>query len=380
MNLLPAWQGHHSQGKTDEVLPATFRMPRAPGYYAGRTTFVNDAQVLTEFARQRPLVWAGIDTAFGYDRPGVAIDSKHTVYDPRRIRPLLLAVSFAEPDNKGGGTLYNFVVDLRRPELLGAVESVLRLSIPFVGHFLHEDLLCILRLGLSEPRQLWDTWIHEKALNLGRNHPRYLLKPGADEAENARAKEEVEEAERFDLSLGALCLRYVVGYPCAGDQGRLEQSFLDHPVGAPFSEAQIHYVSANATAAARLYPLQVARETEGGLLKHLVTVEMPWVVTNARMVWNGVLVDPEKCRVASEACRRHLGRLEPQLEGLGLPNVRSHSQLKEFFARIGLLHLFRRDGKISFDKRPLTEFRHKHPAIPLIRAARCVSTCRRKRF
>src|SRR5262249_55141311 len=109
---------------------------------------------------------------------------------------------------------------------------------------------------------------------------------------------------------------------------------------------------------------------QAGILHHLQTVEMPWVVTNARMVWRGVRIDAASCRRVEEACQRHLDALQPQLEALGVPNVRSHHQLEHFFAREGLLDLFRRAGKVSFDKELLDEFRERHPAIPLIRAAR----------
>ena len=60
-----------------------------------------------------------------------------------------------------------------------------------------------------------------------------------------------------------------------------------------------------------------------------------------------------------------------------MPNVRSHPQLSRFFERLGLLDLFKRDGKVSFDKDLLKDFSDRHPAIPLIRAARCVHDLRK---
>jgi DNA polymerase I len=172
MPILPAWQGRLSeQQPAENVQPVTCTLPRSPAFYAGRTTFVDDissANAMAELAQQRPIAWAGLDTEFRYDRPGVRIDAKRVAFDPRSIRPLLLSLSLAEPDSKDGIRLYDFVVDLRRPDLLPAVQAVLRLPVCFVGHFAQAELFCLFRLGLTEPAMLWDTWVHEKALHLGR--------------------------------------------------------------------------------------------------------------------------------------------------------------------------------------------------------------------
>jgi DNA polymerase-1 len=67
----------------------------------------------------------------------------------------------------------------------------------------------------------------------------------------------------------------------------LQKAFLEQPRDAAFTEEQIEYASADAEAAARLYPLQMQMAMQEGVLQHLVTIEMPWVLTNARMVWRG---------------------------------------------------------------------------------------------
>jgi DNA polymerase-1 len=99
---------------------------------------------------------------------------------------------------------------------------------------------------------------------------------------------------------------------------------------------------------------------------------MPWALTNARMAWRGVRVDPEKCRQVRGACVGHLDALGPWLREHGIGNVRSHPQLRAFFQRVGLLELFWRDGRLSFDREALADFNDRHPAIPLIRAAKKV--------
>ena len=91
------------------------------------------------------------------------------------------------------------------------------------------------------------------------------------------------------------------------------------------------------------------------------------------MAWNGVRVDAEKAARVRDACRSHEVALGPQLAACGIATPRSHPQLERAFGRLGLLHLFERDGAFSFDKQRLAAFADRHPAIALVRAARRVA-------
>jgi DNA polymerase-1 len=333
---------------------------------------VAQAEAMLDFIRQRAVAHVGFDTEFRYSRPGLCLGRKQIVHDCRSVCPLLLSLAFAEPDGQGGGGLYRFVVDLRAPGLRPMLEDLFRMPYCFVAHFAQAELFCLFQLGLPAPDMLWDTWACEKALSLGRHHKNYAVRPGADPAATARAEDDAREREVFRYSLVATCDRYGVHHPFAGDKERLQHSFLDHPDDAPFSREQLEYAAADAVAAASLYPHQVLAATQAGPLQHLVKVEMTWAATNARMIWNGVLVDTEKCRLAQDACDRHLEELGPRLREYGITNVRSSKQMERFFAQLGLLEHFRRGGKFSFDKDRLKEVEDRHPAIPLIRAARRV--------
>jgi DNA polymerase-1 len=353
--------------------------PRSPGHYAARVTFVGTADAawaLADLARQRPLSHIGLDTEFAWDGPGAVINAARglVAHDPRSIRPLLLSLALAEPDpaSRDGGQLSPFVLDLRRPEVLPALAAVLRLPVPFVGHALKGDLFCLLRLGLPEPALLWDSWACSRCLYLGRHHRKYAARHGDDEAAEVNAHEQAEADEEVRHSLLANCRRHGISHPYALDKGRLQQSFLAHLADAPFSPEQIDYAAADAVAVARLYPHQVVAAGQAGILQHLSTVEMPWALTNARMAWHGVRVDAEKCRQVREACVGHLAALGPQLQQHGIDNVRSHPQMRAFFERVGLLELFWRDGKLSFDREALADFSDRHPAIPMIRATKKV--------
>jgi DNA polymerase-1 len=226
-------------------------------------------------------------------------------------------------------------------------------------------------LGLPEPRLVWDTWVHEKALYLGRYHARYRRREQAgDVASECPTRVEAEEDKAVRYSLVATCQRYGIPFAMAGEKTRLQQSFLEHPTGAPFSEEQIRYAAEDAVAAARLYPHQVNAAVRAGTLHHLETVEMPWTKTNARIIWNGLRIDPAGCLRVQEACERHLPGLGEKLRGYGITKPGSHTQLEAFFDRAGLLELFRRHGTYCFDKDQLHRFHGRHPVIPLLRAAR----------
>ena len=342
-----------------------------------KTNFVDTpdkAQDMLDFALQRPLTHIGFDTEFRYDRPGVVIDKRSTHYDPRSIRPLLLSLAMAEQLEDGVGRLYSFVVDLREPEVLPALKELFRLPIPFSGHFAKVELFCLWQLGLPEPNIIWDTFIFEKALHLGRHHHKYKLKHVIDEFEQIKAKEEVREKEGFSLSLVATCQRYGVAYRMEAEKARLQQSFLVHSDEAQFSEEQIEYSAEDAISAGQLYPRQVQKAVQHGLLRHCETVEMAWVITNARIEWAGVRVDAMKRDEAIARISVHKEQLEDHLASeYGIQNTQSPKQLADFFRGCGLLHKFQQGGKVSFDKDILKMNVGLHPAIVLLRAARRAS-------
>jgi DNA polymerase-1 len=350
-------------------------MPRETAFYLEHVNVVSttsEARAMTELAEQRPLGWIGFDTEFKFDWAPLWIDKRTTIHDLHSTHPLLLSLAMVEPDPAGDARVYRFVVDLRRPEVLPSLKTVLGLPCCFVAHFARAEFCCLWKLGLPEPRWLWDTLVCEQALSLGRTHKRYRRRATDDDLDEVRAGEAARSEEESYLSLVATCRRRGVDYPYEGAKDRLQRSFRDHPDAAPFSPEQLDYSVADAVAVAKLYPRQLAKATLEGVLDHLKAVEMPWVVTNARMTWRGVRVDSEKCARVLLACDRHLAVLRPRLAELGVANVRSHPQLKAYFAQHGLLELFRRGHRYSFDKEQLSQYGERHGAIALIHSTRRV--------
>jgi DNA polymerase I len=377
MKLLPGWEERLGQASTSKQQPLSLpALPVSPGQYSGRTTYVDTVQAakdMVAFCQQRSLAYVGFDFEYRYSRPVVTLDKRHTFTDPRSVEPLLLSLALVESrGHTAGATYYVFVINLSVQGMHSAIRDVLRQPVCFVGHFIQNDLSCIWKLGLHEPDAIWDTFVHEKALYLGHNHKKYKLKPGADEVDERLAEELAEKEDSLRYSLVAVCQRYGVPYLFGAAKERLQASFLNHVEGAPFTQEQIDYVAADAVAAASLHQYQIAEAASAGILSHLITVEMPWTVTNARMIWNGVRLDPKRVELTREACTRHAVALASQLQEMGLSNVNSHDQVRIFIQRLGILDLFRNGEKISFDDEHLKEVERLHPAIAMIRALRRV--------
>jgi DNA polymerase I len=377
MKLLQGWR---ERIDTIEIKPPTpktiHRVPRSAFHYAGQITFVDSppaAADMLQLAQERPLSHIGIDSEFRYSRPGVPIDKDHVAHDPRNVLPLLVSLAMVEPADDGD-RIYRFVVDVRMPEVLEAVGMLLRLPVTFAGHFLRAELHTLWQLGMVEPDMLWDTWVAEKCLHLGLHNRHYRLPAGSDEVDETRVKRDGDADEQLRLDLASTCTRHGVTLAMAAQKQSLQRSFLEHADDQPFTPDQIAYAAADAVAAAELYPLQVHAATRGGLLKHLLDVEMPWVTVNARMIWHGVRLDRELCQQVSRSCHDRLPMLVQQLQKMGLASCNSHPQLVRFFGELGLLHAFQRGGKHTFDKDQLKSCRHLHPAVELIHQIRKVQS------
>jgi DNA polymerase-1 len=379
LSLPPVWAERVRQAREQGgERTGTIRVvPLAPARFAGQVNLVNDeagARQLVRLAAQRPVAWIGLDFEFRHGRPGVFMKrfkGKDLLWhDPHSCVPLLLSVALVESGRERDPLLYRFVVDCRDAATVAPLADLLRLPVPFAGHSLKAELHCLWRLNLPAPHRVWDTWVAEKALLLGLFHARYKKERPADESEAAALKEEAEEEVEFKCDLATTCERRGVLHAFAADKERLQQSFLSHADGAPFTPEQLDYCAADAEAAAQLYPAQLQAAADRGCLQHLMEVEMPWTVTNARLMYDGARVDPVKCRDLLAACSEHRERVASLLREQGLANVNSHPQVKEFFRRLGLLDAFHVGGDYSFDDDHLEAAEGRHPAIAQVRLLR----------
>lgn len=347
--------------------PDPFAIPRSVRFYEQGVTLVQTAEEATamlQLAMERRLSHAGLDFEYKYGRPPVT-RRKHACFDPSSIIPLLCTITLVEPGGDDSH-LYTFAVDVRFPEVLESLAAILCLPIPFVLHYAKGDLFCIWKLGMTEPDTLWDSWVHEKALHMGRNHVRYHINPTATEGEQIQTREDLVFVERIRYGLIPTCQRYKIATPFAGNKTDLQQSFLNHPLEAPFTSEQIDYAAEDSLAVAKLYPVQINEAARHGILQHLVTTEMLWAKTVARMEWGGLLIDEDLAEKVRQACVDKLPALEEELRTMGVNNAMSNPQLQEFFGKAQLLHLFVGRNGYSFDKKLLKAHANRHPTMPLI--------------
>ena len=132
--------------------------PLSRPYLTGQAHLIEDldgAQRLVQACLESPVSWIGIDAEFRYESEHPMYVQKTTsthrkeVWDVRTIHPFCLAFAVASEE-----VLFRFVVDLRVPEILSAVQDVLDLPVPFVAHFARAELFVLWTLGLREPEIL----------------------------------------------------------------------------------------------------------------------------------------------------------------------------------------------------------------------------------
>jgi len=348
----------------------SFEIPKSPDFYANRTIHVNTpakAERMVEFAAQRHLSHIGFAMEYRYRQPGVLIGREKIKHCPRSTQPLVLTMAMAEPTDERAGRLYRFTVDLRCPEVHAAVRTVLRLPCCFVGYDLKPSLQCLFQLNLSAPMAVWDTRLTEELLHLGRHHKRYRLDGVTDEVERIRIGREVSEEEQFRLSLPQICQQYGIPYTNRPREVRLDQTSREQSDDKAFGEGQLNPVVENAVATARLYPHQIRTATANGVLHHLVQVEFPWTVTNARIEWHGVRVDKEKRSQVIELLDGHLSSLVARVKELGIDNVRNPGEVQAWLRRTGLVTVSDQQVKGAGARLRLSQFRGRHPGVDLIR-------------
>jgi len=375
MKLIGNWAERLKNHQVEaDAEPMTLPLRKSAQYYAKDIRYLQDAaavrQVL-DFLDQRDLAYAGLGIKTAPQGESAWAGGHVSVSDPHAIDPVILTLAVAEPiEYRTACQLFVFAVDLRNSATHEPLEHILKMKLPFAGHNLKEVLFGLWRLGLEEPGVIWDTQICERLLALGRFHIQSHKSRESADVQQIRNKEEAREKQRQYLSLEDTCIRYgqIQGQTWARE--KFERSIRHHEHDQPFTREQITCAAEDAVAVAKLYPLQTTEAAVSGVLDHLLTEEMAWVRTNARMQWNGVGIDVYRRDHICAALNETRLSLQNCLEQQGLNNVNSEQQLAAFFQERGLIEHFCRDGKTSFNKSLLKKNQHLHPAVLTIRNLR----------
>ena len=352
--------------------------PLSRPYLAGQAHRIEDldgAKRLNQACLELPVSWIGIDTEFRYESEHPMYVQKSTsvhrkeIWDIRAIRPFCLAFAVAS-----GDALFRFIVDLRVPEILPAVQRVLDLPVPFVAHFARAELFVFWTLGLREPEILWDTLVAERALNLGRFRIRIESNKDESDPDAIRSRELAHHWHEHRLSLEQVLLRYGLSHAFGGSKQLLQRSFLSKPFDAALTPTEIEYCAADAQAVAELYPRQRLACDLAGITQTLDRVVQPWTITAAEIEWHGVLYDREQCELFLRNSAGIRVQIESELQSHGISNPGSTKQIAQFLKAHGLDHHFPRTktGWPSTQDKDLKQRQHLHPAIPQIRSWRKV--------
>jgi DNA polymerase-1 len=363
--LLPGW-GERIAARCREALPAN--PPPLATPVAGRVTFVDDAakaRTLVQAAQEWPLTCIGLDAEYRYreEQPCRLARGKDW-RDIRALQPFCLALALLTD-----GRAPTFVVDLRSRALLSSVQEVLDLAVPFVCHFAPAELFTLWTLGLREPRVVWDTYLAEKALGLGRCAQRTRARGAADDQEAAQWSAQARQSEEQRLGLDRVAARYGLVGRTAAAKGAFQSSFLTKPLNAPLTTQEIDYCAEDARMTVAIREPQRVACDRAGLTEALDRVVMPWNVTAAEITWVGVRFDEEKCRRLREGAGRARQQLTAELRAHGIPNPGSSVDLDHFLRANGFAGQFplTRTGRLSTRDKVLKERENLHAALPLVR-------------
>jgi DNA polymerase I-like protein with 3'-5' exonuclease and polymerase domains len=347
------------------------------------------AATLPVAVKKHPLVADGrsardmINLLFASDVAALAVDSEYRFSsdpvllkarnrewnDIRAMEPLLVSVS-ALVTEPGVNAILSYVLDVRVPEVVVALGELLEMPVPLVAHHLKAELFTFWQLGLDpEFDQVYDTFVAAAALNMGIFH---LPKRSAGDGTHETIEAEMAVAAKRDgrLSLLGQCRNYDISHRFAHCKEAMQRSFINHAPGTTFAPGQISYSGADADVTLRLYVAQQPDLLRSGLHAHLMTIEFPFTVANARVEWEGVAIDWRKARQFSKLCDEAARCLATKLSAYGICNPRSSPQVLAALAAIPELRaplaLLSRGNKVSADKENLKILREYHELPGLI--------------
>jgi DNA polymerase-1 len=309
-----------------EVAPESpapvFRVPYSARHLAAQTRVVttfDDAEALIVDLSRLSVGAIAIDTEYQFAEGPTKLSNGKSWYDIRQLQPLILSGAAWVPE---GNHIIRFLFDLRDKDLHPVVADLLRLHVPFVAHNIKAELQTFWAMGLDPVLpQTWCTYIAARALGMGRKDLRF--------------------------SLDDQCSAYGIRHPFSASKQAMQQSFLTHEAGRPFTSEQREYAVADAETTLMLYLAQQEDVLKAGLNSHLAAVEFPFVQANSRMEWDGVPFDHTRAKDLQVGLAQALQHHRETLNGLGLDNPNSPSQVVSFLTARGHGHRLLKDGKPS---------------------------------
>ncbi|MEZ8287614.1 DNA polymerase [Vibrio splendidus] len=318
-------------------------LPRGTHFTDGQTSYIdtsNGLNALIDLALQLPISHISIDCKYTYPKAPVTLPNGYDKYDISTIKPTQLCLTLCTGDTVSMEP-HTFIINLESNVEISHLQALFDLPVIFTAYNANSVLHCLWRLGLNEPHQIWDILIAEKARYLGL-HQLNKHREFDDLSSKIDAQESFTQERKDFYSLIATTTRY------GQDSPLLEQT------------------ETTCVKVAKLYILQVHAVVIQGIYNHLLNVEMPWIITNAGMERNGVLVCREQCSKILKGTKAKLAQWQSELAVYGLINPSSHDEKVTFFNSLGLLHHFKDGCDYSFQREALSTNYNLHPAIRLL--------------
>ncbi|CAK1964469.1 DNA polymerase I [Vibrio crassostreae] len=341
MDLLPGIEQHFAPAKEKKTSISV--LPRNPNFTSGETTHIYTQQGVVDFIDlmlQLPISHIGIDCKYSYITSHVTLPNGYEKHDISAIHPTKLCLSLCTNDMVSIEQ-HTFIIDLVSDIEVNQLQTVFDLPITFVAYNANKLLHCLWALDLNEPHRIWDILIAEKARYLGL-HQFDKYQEFNNFSVKIEAKDSFVMGRQDFYSFKATHSRYCLELPLTEHTGTLCEEV------------------------AKLYLLQVQAVVVQGIHNHLLEVEMPWIVTNAAMERNGVLVSREQCMKVLNGTKAKLAQWKSELKVYGLANPSSTDDKIAFFNALGLLHHFKEGNDYSFDREMLSANYDLHPAIKLL--------------
>jgi len=354
MKILPGWEkaiesSKHKQHKAQALMINS--IPVSQSRFSGSLNVIDNEYTMgkvIQFLQEQPLSHIGIALDCEYKEQNYIGENVYP--DIRSIKPRWIFLAPVVNLTK----IYQFALPLADVRKGTNHRQLFAMDTPFVGHNMKELFFSLWQIGLEAPHTIWDTYICERFFTLGKFHKGYIQGiEKNDEARQISKETELKEHWENECSIAGACLNYGLPY------GTVSESCSEHITIT---------TKKNAIGSAMIYPSQVTKACQMAVINHLISEEMPWVKTNAKMEWDGIKVDYTRASTVKTALDERLKKIGEVFPTFGVQNPSSHKELTEFFRGKDLLHYFKEKstGKYSFDRGALKRLCNIHPIVPLL--------------
>ena len=316
-------------------------------------TSAKGAAKIHRFFTNEKVMFASVDVF--YSCKGEPVSGKDYTLSPSDIEPIALSLAVGH---------VKCVVDLRCQGVLPFVAKIMKLPIPFVGHELKHFLFCLWKLGIREPTCLWDTRIFEQLLALGQFNRRYFDDRNVSIPDQISSQDSLKADKKRLFEIKSICRRYAVPYFRNVNDDFFRRQIVRRGKGYIHGKSGFHSLTMDAVANAKLFLIQFFLARERGLLRHAQEIEMPFVVTNAQMEWEGLRISSGNTKLALAKLKKVEKNFRKQLKSYGIDNLNNNSLIESVVSEKGLSSYFFTQGYFSLDH--LKNARKVHPLINIL--------------